>query len=206
MPDDTALDGIQSALHERIRVLEAENARLSAELNYHSQLEQELLESETKFSSAFQHAVIGYALVSPDGRFLDANPAYCRLTGYSIEELRQLRFSDLVHPDDREANLLLNERLTAHEFPSFVVENRYVRKDRQCIWVRKSVSAVLGLDGNPKWFMALVEDITQQKNAEAALRDSERIYRAMGESIPYGIWICDPEGRVTYASPSLLAL
>ena len=170
------------------------------------QLAEALLESESKLHSAFEHAAIGYALTTIDGRFVDANDAYCRLTGYSREELLQLRFPDLIHPDDREENMRLIDRQLANEMPAFVIENRYRRKDGRPVWVRKSVSRVPGPDGTQKYILALVEDISQVKKAEQELRDSERIYRAIGETLPYGVWICDPAGRNTYASQSLLDL
>ncbi len=197
----------QSAYEERIRMLEQENARLCAELEQQQQLLlMQAAESDTRLRNAFQHAAIGYALADADGCYVDVNAAYCDLTGYSMEELRHISFTQLIHPDDREANLRVIRQLQAHEVPSFVIENRYVRKDGTPVWVRKSVSAIWERDDKPEWILVLVEDINLRKKAELELRQSEQIYRAIGESIPYGVWVCDPDGRNTYASPSLLDL
>ncbi len=198
----------QAAGQERLSELEQENERLRRELDRLRQEQQDAshLGNEPRFGRAFQQAAVGYAVTDPDGRFVDANAAYCRLTGYSLEELRQRRLSDLIHPDDYQANMRLIERQMTDEIPPFVIENRYVRKDGAVVWVRKSVSWVMGPLGRPESLLSLVEDITRQHEIDQERRTSERIYRAIGEMLPYGIWICDPTGRNIYASQSLLDL
>src|SRR5690349_10382155 len=62
--------------------------------------EDDVKQSEAKFRSAFENAAVGFVMRTPDGCLVDANPAYCRITGYEIDELRVLPFSHLVHPDD----------------------------------------------------------------------------------------------------------
>ncbi len=198
----------QAAAQDRIHQLEQENTRLRLELDRMLQQQPDAshLGHEPRFGRAFQQAAIGYAVTDPEGRFVDANVSYCRITGYSLEELQQRRLADLIHPDDYAVNMRLIERQMTDEIPPFVIENRYIRKDGGIVWVRKSVSWVLGPYGRPQWLLALVEDITRQRQFEQERRTSERIYRAIGETIPYGIWICDPQGRNTYASQSLLDL
>lgn len=165
-----------------------------------------LRESELKFHSAFENAAIGFAMTTTNGNYVDVNAAYCSLTGYSHDELLQHQYFELIHPEDVEENLRVAGQLLAGEISHYIVENRYTRKDGQAIWVRKSISAVYSPNGDPKWLLALVEDINDQKLAEQSLRKSEKIYRAIGETIPYGIWICDPDGRNIYASQSYLDL
>jgi PAS domain S-box-containing protein len=196
----------QVALQEHIHELEQENARLRAELELARSPEAPRLGSEPRFGRAFENAAIGYAMTDGEGRFIDANPAYCRLTGYSLEELKQRRLADLIHPEDYRLNMQLIERQMTDEIPPFVIENRYVRKDGGIVWVRKSVAWIPGQSGGPQWLLALVEDVTRQRQIEEERRTSERIYRAIGETLPYGIWICDPDGRNTYTSQSLLDL
>ena len=146
----------------------------------------ELREREEISRSAFANAAIGFAMTAPDGRFVDANPAYCRLTGYSIEELRALEFSQLVHPEDRAENLERIHRMLAGEIPDFTIENRYLRKGGQTLWVRKSVSLVRTADGQPQWILALIEDISARRHAEEALRAGEERYRRLFESMAEG--------------------
>ena len=132
------------------------------------QAETALRLSEEKFRSAFAEARIGFALRSPDGFLVDANPAYCTLTGYTLEELRSFHFDKLIHPEDLAHNQELVERLLAGKISSFVVENRYLRKNGTAVWVRKSVSMVRDDKGRPQWFNTLVEDITERKQEEEA--------------------------------------
>ena len=136
--------------------------------------EASLHESEERLRVSFAHASIGFCLSRPDGRILDANPAYCASIGYSLEELRDHAFTRLVHPEDLAANMALQEKMLAGHIPGFVIENRHVRKGGDIIWVRKSVSLVHCADGAPRWITALVEDVTARIEAEAALREADR--------------------------------
>ena len=133
-----------------------------------------LTAAEEKFRAAFANAPIGFAMMAPTGRYVDANSAYCALTGYSLAELRTLDFPQLVHPGDRTANLAQIQRMLAGQIPDFTVEDRYVRKGGQPVWVRKSVSLVPGPEGKPRWIVALIEDITARKQSEAELRHSQQ--------------------------------
>ncbi|WP_170153457.1 PAS domain S-box protein [Roseiarcus fermentans] len=136
--------------------------------------EASLRDSEERFRLSFAHASIGFAMTAPDGRILDANAAQCAITGYSLEELRSAVFTELVHPEDRAANLALEEKMFAGEIPGYVLENRVVRKGGDSIWVRKSVSLIRGADDAPRWIVALIEDITTRVEAVEALREADR--------------------------------
>jgi PAS domain S-box-containing protein len=142
-----------------------------------------LTAAEEKFRASFENAAIGFAMTTPLGRYLDANPAYCALTGFSLAELRSQEFPQLIHPSDHAANMEQIRRMLAGEIPDFTVENRYVRKGGQPVWVRKSVSLVRGPQGAPRWIVALIEDITTRKQSESALRESESKYRSLFESM-----------------------
>ncbi|MGZ9117015.1 MAG: PAS domain S-box protein, partial [Methylocystis sp.] len=136
------------------------------------QAEAALRDSEERFRVSFANASIGFAMNGPDDTHLDANRAYCVITGYTHEELLALKGSELIHPDDWPATRALAERMLAGEIPGFVVENRYVRKNGENIWVRKSVSLIRSADGEPRWIITLVEDVTERKRVEEALRQS----------------------------------
>ena len=162
----------------------------------HRQAEMALKESEEIFRSAFANAAIGFAMETPEGRFLDANPAYCMITGYSIDELRNVAFPQLIHADDLAENMQQIDRMLAGEIINFVVENRYCRKNNGVVWVRKSVSLVRSKEGKPLWIIALVEDISGSKHTEEALRQSWNDMDRAQEVGGIGSWRLDVRRNV----------
>ena len=162
--------------------------------------EQSLQDSEARFRSIFDTAAAGMALAGiPEGRLIAVNPRLAEMTGYAIEELIGRTFFEITHPDDREANRALYGELLAGRIHSFVLDKRYRRKDGSYLWVKTTVSMVKDVDGRPRQTVAVIEDIS-------ARRQSERIYRAIGDFIPYGIWITDAAGRNIYGSQSFFDL
>jgi formate hydrogenlyase transcriptional activator len=139
----------------------------------------QIARSEERWRSVFENSAIGVALTDLNGRFLATNLVYQKMVGYSEEELRALSFVEITHADYREANWALVTRLLDGKQQQFQVEKQYRRKDGTVIWVRNSVSLVPGTDGTPRSIMALSEDITERKQAEEALRKSERLKRSL---------------------------
>ena len=137
-----------------------------------NEMEKALRESEEKFRKAFVNAAVGFVLSTPGGRFVEANAAFCAVTGYDAEELKGCDAGRLIHPDDYAENVRLVERLVAGQIPHFILENRYVRKDGEVVWVRKSSSLVRDAAGLPQWTITLVEDITDRKRFEDSLAES----------------------------------
>lgn len=137
------------------------------------QAETALQRSEERFRKIFENAATGIAITDLQGRFHQCNPAYCAILGYTEEELYELDFASLIHPEDREANLAQNLLLERGDLPFFEVENRYFHKNGQEVWVHKFISVLPDSAGKPTHLMALVTDITARKQAEEALRMSE---------------------------------
>lgn len=160
--------------------------------------ERALRESEERFRKIFEHAATGIAITNLSGQFQHCNPAYCKLTGYTVEELKEIEFYKLIHEDDREGNLAEIERLKREELPSFEIENRYVTKDGQPVWVHKFVSLLHDQAGAPAHLVALVTDVTERRRAEEALRESERRLQLILESVrDYAIFTFGTDGRIT---------
>jgi|CXWL01.1.fsa_nt_gi PAS domain S-box-containing protein len=136
--------------------------------------EETVREREELFSSAFEHAPIGMALVSPDGRWLRVNGALCDLVGYSDAELRARTFQDITHPDDLDADLDSVRLLLAGETSSYQMEKRYLHASGRHVNVLLSVSLVRDNRGAPHYMIAQIQDITDRKRASAALETSLR--------------------------------
>ncbi|MDS4031015.1 MAG: PAS domain S-box protein [Candidatus Contendobacter sp.] len=149
--------------------------------------EEALRRSEARFRSIFEHAPIGIAIADWEGRLQVCNPAFISILGYSGEELRGMPFPSLIHPEDREANLLKVQRLKAGELNSFETENRYVREDGKQIWVHKFVCLLPRESATPH-LIAMVTDITERKRAEEALREGEQRLRLAQDAARAGTW------------------
>ena len=152
--------------------------------------------SEERFRKVFQHASIGIAIADWMGNFQQCNPAYCRLVGYTEDELKTVDFATLIHPDDQAANLAEMELLWSGRLPDFHIENRYIRKDGRVVWAQKFVSALPDDTGKPVFMLVLVNDITERKHVEMALAEREAQYRAVIETAADGFWMLDVNGRI----------
>jgi PAS domain S-box-containing protein len=158
---------------ERTRQLTVVNEELRQENIERKRAEEALRKSEERWRAVFENSAAGIALANFSGRFLAANSAYQKMLGYSEEELRELSFLDITHEDYREANAELDTQLLEGKREYFEMEKRYRRKDGNLIWARVYVSLVPGRESISRFFLAIVEDITERKWAEDALRHSE---------------------------------
>jgi PAS domain S-box-containing protein len=149
------------------------------------QAEEALRLSEERFRSAFENAAIGMALVAPDGRWLRVNRAFCRLVGYSEEELLRSDFQSITHPDDLEMDLSRSRQLLAGEIDTFQLEKRYLHKQGQAVWVVLSVSLMRDSRGQPLYFITEVQDITARLRAEEVQRLLVEAGAALSSSIDY---------------------
>jgi PAS domain S-box-containing protein len=132
-----------------------------------------LRESELRFATAFERAPIGMALVAPDGSWLKVNESFCAFLGYSEDELRQTTWQALTHPDDLHADLESVEATLAGRIDGYSIEKRYFRKDGQTVVARLNVGLVRSPQGEPRYFISQVEDITSLRAATPAARLEE---------------------------------
>ena len=137
------------------------------------QAEAKLRESEARFRNVFEHAGIGIAIANLYGGSVQCNPAFCAMLGYTEDELRHLDFSQVVHPADRDVNQEEIKRLLTEELPYFEIENRYVHKNGNPVWVHKFVSLLKDHERRPKCVVALVTDITERRKAEQELHQAQ---------------------------------
>ncbi|QEL20592.1 PAS domain S-box protein [Limnoglobus roseus] len=164
------------------------------------QTEEALRESEGQFRATFEQAAVGMAHVGLDGRFVRANERFAAITGLTREELLAATFQGITHPDDLAADLSLVGRLLAGEVPFYSLEKRYLQKGGGVVWVNLTVSLRRDERGEPIYFISVVEDITARKWTEAALRDSERRFRATAAAAPVAFWETDPDMLCTFLS------
>ena len=132
-----------------------------------------LRRNEKHFREVFNSLAGGVAILTLQSRFLEANPAFCSLIGYSEVELRALDAQKLTHPHDWQGLKDKIEQLVSGQILTVVMETRYLGKDGQTIWVHNHVSLPRGLESQPAYLIMECEDITERKLAVSALREGQ---------------------------------
>lgn len=164
------------------------------------QAEIALKESEEAYRAAFELAPVGVGHVSAEGAYLLVNQRLCEIVGYSAEELRGMSTHDITHPDDVQKGRDLLEKIGAGEIARYEREKRYLRKDGSVVWVHITVSTVRDSGGRPRYFITVVQDISERKKAEAALKESEERFRDLARSLPETIFELDRQGKLTFVN------
>ena len=159
-----------------------------------------LRESEERFRQTFELAASGIAHVDLEGRFTRANRALCRILGYTAEELVGKTVREVSHPEDRGVTDAERARMREGAIDSVHFEKRYRRKDGETVWVDLTVALVRDGDGQPLYEIAVFDDITERKAADAALRESEARFRSLTALSSDWYWEQDAQLRFTLVS------
>lgn len=130
---------------------------------------QALAESEAQFRFTFEHAAVGVAHVSPRGRFERVNASLCALLGYSRQELADMTFQELTHPDDLDLDLAQLRRLTSGEIDSYSLEKRYIARSGAVVWAELTVSVRRDAHGKPLGYISIVSDCRERRRAQDRL-------------------------------------
>jgi PAS domain S-box-containing protein len=150
--------------------------------------------SEERFRAAFDGGAVPMSLTAPDGKILRVNEAFCSMMGYSEDELLTLAFYEFTFPDDLAVNTEGVKKLLDGKLSSLRMEKRYIRKDGQIIWGDMSSAVVRDADSRPLYMVTHIQDITEQKRAEQALKESEERYRNLVTYAPAAIYEMDIQG------------
>lgn len=167
----------------------------------HQRAEEALRVAEAKYRQIFENVMEGIFQTTPEGQYISANPMLARMYGYSTPAELMASVHDIgrqvyAQPGRREELLrLLEEHGTVSHF-----ESEVYRRDGEVIWTSESVRAVRDAEGRILYLEGTVEDVTDQKRAEEALRQSEILYHSLVEALPQNIFRKDREGRFTFAN------
>ncbi|MBI3194267.1 MAG: PAS domain S-box protein, partial [Ignavibacteriae bacterium] len=199
-----AHDELELRVEERTSELSTLNKALLQEIEERKKAEDALRQSKEKYRSIFQEAIVGIFQTTPDGKYLSVNPAMALMYGYDTPEELIASRSDIetqvyVNPNKR------NEFKRLMEKQGFVEKFEYqvYRKDRSRACWSENARAVYDEKGGLLYYIGTVEDISERKNAENALRLAEKKYRGIFENIVVGIFQTSIEGKSLIVNPTL---
>jgi PAS domain S-box-containing protein len=163
--------------------------------------EQALRESEALFRTVFEDARVGMALFSPaTGRFMRVNRAFCEMLGYSRAELEEKTVAEITHPADQHISPSEIQQVLAGEKDSFSVEKRYLHRNGTTVWILGNTSLIRSDDGEPRYFVAQIQNISARKRAEEALEQISHQRDLILNAAAEGIYGVDMDGFTTFAN------
>ena len=156
---------------------------VSRDISDRKQVENALRESEERFRRIFQDAPIGIILNNTDGKTLLVNPAFCQLLGYTESELKEINFYQFTHPDDLSQELPYIQSCLQGEINNYKMEKRYFKKNGKIVWVNLTSGIIKDSNGQIRYALGMIEDITERKQTEERLKLRERAIAASNNGI-----------------------
>jgi diguanylate cyclase len=166
-------------------------------------IQRRLAESEERYRAIFRDSGIGKAVLSPQGRFVEVNPALCEMLGYSAEALTGVSFGDVTHPEDLPFGLEQVDRLRRGQGRRFHQRKRYLHADGSTVWADVTVSAIRDEQGDLIYFVAQLVDIEDMMAAQEELRRRTEQYRLLAENASDVVYQTTPDGIIQWISPSV---
>ncbi len=138
-----------------------------SDITARKRVDEELIKSEARFRSYFDLPLHGIAITSPAKGWIQVNDRLCTILGYTQDKIVRMTWSEMTHPDDLAADLAQFERMLAGQIEQYQMEKRFIRKDGNVIWTNLAVGCVRHADGRVDYVIALIDDITERKQAAA---------------------------------------
>lgn len=166
--------------------------------------ERSIRESETRFRSAFENAAVGIAHTSATGNLIRVNQRLCEMLGRTEEELVNLNFREITHSDDKakstdQLNSVLQGRVAYQKFVK-----RYLHKSGETIWANVSFSLVRDEEGNPDYFVSVIEEITERVLAQEALQEREALLRQVLDNLNAFVAVLSPDTNLVEINENAL--
>lgn len=148
--------------------------------------------ADAMFESLFEQSAMAVAVLTVGGRFLRANATFCRLLGYSEQELQQKTHLDVIHIEDLEAAAVARAQVISGKARPRIIERRYLHKDGSTVWAQLTGAVVRDAAGAPQCTMLILDDISRLKRQ---VRKSKRRFRRMVEMSSDWYWMQDEQFR-----------
>lgn len=161
--------------------------------------EERLRETETRFRKIYEDGAIGMVIASEDLKFMMVNKTFCQMTGYPEHELKQLTFVQITHPEDIERDIQNVKLLMSRKINVYKTEKRYMKKTGEIFWAQLTVFPMYDSNDKLLYYVGIIVDVSDRKQAELLLAESEERYRNIIETAPVGIAILH-DGKVVFAN------
>lgn len=191
----------------RCEALELALEQMQGELT-HARTPQETAAASPKsaelYQNIFEKAPIGMVLMSWETQgFVQVNPTFCTLFGYSDSELATLTFGEITHPEDWEKEReFLRQMEERPEISSYQTEKRLIRKNGEILWVHLCVSVLEDSQGNPLYLLGTIQDDSDRLRTQCALKESQERLANVLDTLPLGVWITDADGTIIQGNPA----
>lgn len=192
---------LEGKVIERTSELVYANDRLWQEIHERRNVEARLRKGGTLFQATFEQAAVGIGHVGTQGQWLRVNQKLCDILGYAREELLRLDFQRITYADDLPASVDYFQRALVGAIDTYSIEKRYLRKDGSAVWACLTVSMVRSAEGEPRNFIAIVQDISDRKRAEELLFQEKERAEITLHCIADGVITTSAAGTVEYLNP-----
>lgn len=195
----SSMDGIEIPIAQRIIAQPNEDGQvhllgvMGRDLTDRQWIENSLQESETRFRSSFENTSLGMALVSTEGHLLQVNTAVTEMLGYTQQELMNKDIFELLHPEQVSRTDLTIQELQKGEINTIEGEAKYQCKNGAVLWGYVNATAIQDVQGNISYFLFQIQDITEQKQAEIALKEREALLQLVLDTIPQAVFWKDKD-------------
>lgn len=197
---------MEHKLQARVNALSHEVKRLKSKLARSRQLEYALRQSERQYRAIFDHTSVGLAQIDARGRFLSANLPFCRLVGYTREELLRKTEADLTHPDDLALDVRLRKQLLAGESAFARYEKRYLHKNGTPAWISLILTTVPSEAGSIPYLLIVADNISERKALQDSLHRMAANLSRVDTLLPLGSWKWNIRSSLVNASDETLQL
>ncbi len=197
-----AFDGSRITVIENVIGTFDENGKLTEISGYmfditdRKNMEEALIKSRREFQTYFENSMVGLGVTTSDKKWLQMNQRLCDILGYSKEELQNLTWLDVTHPDDIEESNILFNQVVQGKIERYKQDKRFIRKDGEIVHISLSTVCQRRDDGTIQNFITSYSDITERKMAEDEIR---KLYRGVEQS-PASVLITDVKGKIEYVN------